>query len=1233
MEFDPLGLLEDECSSADQYPEYSEDRLFKKFDSDIVFWEKRPKDEFFYKKHICTYQDLDNYLNFIQPDPDFRFVFLEPKNSRSELNCTRKMFQRVFAFHEVHPSFLDYVHSFGDQEEPLDAGLCHFQSDDVTTAEYSEDSSAVRNIFMGLGRAIPTLGRSGNALRHSYLLRAVERVDDHPDWPWSIRHAAVYHSFDTDTGRSLWINIKGNDCLRKTIWNDTLHGKTLWNKKIDLAFQTNLTLHLKYIQWCGANWRWFVRDTESAIRPYMADALTAPVEKKPYFKSTPTESWRVEIDEPDSPSKRSTGSNFRDSYPYLVAVVRKIRGLPTNQNWDMDPEKNRLDRGIDLKTRHKRAVLDLAGLYSFHDLQNLTMIGERIEEGLLVIKLNVKALHSIRGYYDDLQKQESFPLPRRGIPIFLSKVEGTINSLEVQQMQLESLCSKLAQCRKLFEDILQYRALQVSQVFAEKAHESTKSMESIAFRTANETSSMHVITVVALIFLPGTFVTSFFQSGVLNWDGDAGPDTWTLRSSALRLFFAVPRSTMEEQRHSFRTYVKRKSHQGHSSSVKKQPYICPQDLYDYWDHTKIAGLYNKIPADDIYDNYLRIFSILVWIGAEQIIDNFIDRRSDVRDNMLPMSDDAYEAYRLELPIQHRVEFLRHQWRFAPLVFGKVRRRQELDRQHIIPVQSRNPISAIGDYESTIFKIKLHPKCGEHCCNSLGQDNVIFKQMEDHDMWKREVDAYIAINNPKPAEFVTGFYGSFCQGNSGTIVLEYATGGTLEDLLKTTLTLEGTGQREFWEKMFDLTLALNCIHHNEYTNLLGIHQDIKPDNILVFKDTASTIPVCFKIADFGRCHFRPISEARGNRGGTYTGASMMYTTPEMDIWALGAVFSETLVWSIRGEDGRDAYTRMRKEAVGKRMTDAGYDGCFHDSENRLHLVDRQHHEVLTEANQDGGTFIGQQVSDIILGKMLQPLSRRGDAQAIYNHWSTRETPDSIANTRSIVTGSDYRDSESGQDTPTSMQVLDVSRLAPSSLRIMNPAEPPPDKAGASETIESLWAQLKDKKHRSPRLLGASAQFAPGYDWMKENIKGHRDPAQYVSDACTKTQWSSSASASSLTNTKKSKDLEKAVSRLQFTMDEDHVETRWGGTVQDGIADLREGKAKVVLFYLLTSAAWNPRLIPMHRALIDLARCDDMDLSPPAASVQIIQYGEHPRAATNIFRIQEAVRRGLGAHEPL
>lgn len=75
---------------------------------------------------------------------------------------------------------------------------------------------------------------------------------------------------------------------------------------------------------------------------------------------------------------------------------------------------------------------------------------------------------------------------------------------------------------------------------------------------------MHIITVLTLIFLPGTFISvsqpspyvahaymyheliqgheeqTFFSSGVLNWDdkGDLGQE-WVVRQKAMGVFFAI----------------------------------------------------------------------------------------------------------------------------------------------------------------------------------------------------------------------------------------------------------------------------------------------------------------------------------------------------------------------------------------------------------------------------------------------------------------------------------------------------------------------------------------------------------------------------------------------------------------------------------------------------------------------------------------------------------------------
>lgn len=46
------------------------------------------------------------------------------------------------------------------------------------------------------------------------------------------------------------------------------------------------------------------------------------------------------------------------------------------------------------------------------------------------------------------------------------------------------------------------------------------------------------------------------------------------------------------------------------------------------------------------------------------------------------------------------------------------------------------------------------------------------------------------------------------------MLEYATGGTLDQLLDTQGPLENSDHEEFWKKMFNLTSALNCIHQNQ-----------------------------------------------------------------------------------------------------------------------------------------------------------------------------------------------------------------------------------------------------------------------------------------------------------------------------------------------------------------------------------------------------------------------------------
>ena len=102
--------------------------------------------------------------------------------------------------------------------------------------------------------------------------------------------------------------------------------------------------------------------------------------------------------------------------------------------------------------------------------------------------------------------------------------------------------------------------MQISKIYAQSAHESSRKMETIARKTEQETLSMHIITFVTLIFLPGTFIAvrslrsplvskvgiltsntqTFFQSGIIAWN-DAGVKgaSWLFREDAFALFAEI----------------------------------------------------------------------------------------------------------------------------------------------------------------------------------------------------------------------------------------------------------------------------------------------------------------------------------------------------------------------------------------------------------------------------------------------------------------------------------------------------------------------------------------------------------------------------------------------------------------------------------------------------------------------------------------------------------------------
>ncbi|KAF2113679.1 hypothetical protein BDV96DRAFT_647930 [Lophiotrema nucula] len=147
--------------------------------------------------------------------------------------------------------------------------------------------------------------------------------------------------------------------------------------------------------------------------------------------------------------------------------------------------------------------------------------------------------------------------------------------------------------------------------------------------------------------------------------------------------------------------------------------------------------------------------------------------------------------------------------------------------------------------------------------------------------------------------------------------------------------EATDVHSYWREMAGIADALKSIHQppvqGGYTR--GLHGDIKPENILWFGDR-------FKIADFGFSHFEKIWTSEEfyvyPEGGTAaygapeTFRESLPVTQAIDIWSLGCVYSEAIVWTVLGKQGLEIYKETRRNALMKRaLSTDPFPKTFHD----------------------------------------------------------------------------------------------------------------------------------------------------------------------------------------------------------------------------------------------------------------------------------------------------------------
>ena len=352
------------------------------------------------------------------------------------------MLTLVFTYHQVLPSFLDFLFPFGNQEYAQDFHFSGFKFED----RFSD---------LDGGLIIPQLGWSGRDFQLCYNLKSIETAKGQPEWPWSVRQSALYHSFDVETGRANWIIIKGDQLLKKRIMSATgSRGvpETSNFGTVDRAFASTLAIHVLICEWSKENWRWYINFLEEALQSISRPTLSAWVD--PFPSSIPDETSPLlamctKSKTDVSPCTPVGQRQPAQSYCLNNRPRSHCKTLSVNDLALPSPEYESFQQPVTTSVRQD---------FSFSDLQRIQFIQEKVNDALLVINVNIDVLTELRQHYNSICESDGWPPElmlkcERDMFRFEKRVIAVENDLRMQQSRSETLLRLLTDRKSLVGDI------------------------------------------------------------------------------------------------------------------------------------------------------------------------------------------------------------------------------------------------------------------------------------------------------------------------------------------------------------------------------------------------------------------------------------------------------------------------------------------------------------------------------------------------------------------------------------------------------------------------------------------------------------------------------------------------------------------------------------------------------------------------------------------------------------
>lgn len=329
--------------------------------------------------------------------------------------------------------------------------------------------------------------------------------------------------------------------------------------------------------------------------------------------------------------------------------------------------------------------------------------------------------------------------------------------------------------------------------------------------------------------------------------------------------------------------------------------------------------------------------------ARCFMQQFMD--SNFSDDNLPISmescktNPAFSSKSWSLGWKKR--FCKDQWDHMAPVFSHRNFICRLDQQQRLPFLKPDQAGGAPQGASSIVhQVKVHEDhLEEPPLDYRGQRrDIAIKEIRIHDteftefqaQFNNEAKALMDIRDLKHPHIIQ-WLGAFTRGPEHYLMFPWADGGSLRDFWKrqNPARMDTNGIRDLvWEALNQfrgLADALLKLHVEKFYR----HGDVKPENILRFLDGKTTTGI-LQIADFGlaKQHNGPTMR-RGPTATRHT--TLQYESPEAeeamkgeaplsrlsDIWSLGCVFFEYIVWLMYGTNEAE---RFNNDLKGKTRHD-------------------------------------------------------------------------------------------------------------------------------------------------------------------------------------------------------------------------------------------------------------------------------------------------------------------------